>query len=134
MNDEGHCVWRNGPFYNWIWNGQQHFCTMEWNMLHWYLIKINRKNESYEEIYTDSFLYPGRLHFFSFRYLDLFSEVKREKAIADISKHIRENYEMNTLGIRMVNTLITQYFIQDGKLNREEAKHSTFQSKLKFGE
>ena len=67
-------------------------------------------------------------------YLDLFSEVKREKAIADISKHIRENYEMNTLGIRMVNTLITQYFIQDGKLNREEAKHSTFQSKLKFGE
>ena len=41
---------------------------------------------------------------------------------------------MNTLGIRMVNTLITQYFIQDGKLNREEAKHSTFQSKLKFGE
>ncbi len=67
-------------------------------------------------------------------YLDLFSDVKREKAISDISKHIRENYEMNTLGIRMVNTLITQYFIQDGKLNREEAKHSTFQSKLKFGE
>ena len=39
-----------------------------------------------------------------------------------------------TLGIRMVNTLITQYFIQDGKLSRDEVKSSTFQNKLKFGE
>lgn len=67
-------------------------------------------------------------------YLDLFPEVKRDKAVSDISAFIKDNYEMNTLGIRMVNTLITQYFIQDGKLSRDEVKSSTFQNKLKFGE
>lgn len=67
-------------------------------------------------------------------YLNLFPDVKKEKAVEDISSFIKENYEMNTLGIRMVNTLITQYFIQDGKLSRDEAKTTTFQNKLKFGE
>ena len=66
-------------------------------------------------------------------YLDLFPDIDPQKAVDDIKGHIRANYEMNTLGIRMVNTLITQYFIQDGKLTREKAKASTFQRKLQFG-
>ncbi|MGL5583716.1 MAG: AAA family ATPase [Cetobacterium sp.] len=65
-------------------------------------------------------------------YLDLFPEVKRDKAVADLTKFITDNYESNTLGVRMVNTLITQYFIHDGKLSKEESKQTTFQKKLAF--
>jgi ATP-dependent protease Clp ATPase subunit len=65
------------------------------------------------------------------KYMKLFSGVDEEKARLAIKAHIRDNYEHNTLGARMVNTLINQYFIKGG-LTKGEAKVSTFQNKLTF--
>jgi ATP-dependent protease Clp ATPase subunit len=65
-------------------------------------------------------------------YLALFAEVDRESAIFVIRHHIQLNYEMNTLGARLVNTLVNQYFIKGGKLNKEETQAVTFQNKLSF--
>ncbi len=39
---------------------------------------------------------------------------------------------MNTLGARLVNTLIHQYFIKGGNLGKKEVKEITFQNKLKL--
>lgn len=66
-------------------------------------------------------------------YLKLFPEVAREKVVGEISRHIETNYENNTIGARIITTLIHAYFINDGKLTVEEVAHSTFQSKLSFG-
>ena len=65
-------------------------------------------------------------------YLDLFPEVDRMTALTDIKEAIKENYDMNDLGARMVNTLIHQYFVKDGKLKKKEAERITFQKKLSF--
>jgi ATP-dependent protease Clp ATPase subunit len=65
-------------------------------------------------------------------YLELFENVDREKVSYDLKAHIKKNYEMNTLGARLVNTLINQYFIKGGKLTNEEVKVTTFQKKLKL--
>ena len=63
-------------------------------------------------------------------YLELFSDVKREDALQEILEAVRENYENNTVGIRMINTLIHQYFIGGGKLSKAVTKSCTFQTKL----
>jgi ATP-dependent protease Clp ATPase subunit len=47
-----------------------------------------------------------------------------------IKGYIQRFYEKNTLGARMINTLIQQYFIKGGVLNLEDAKEITFQNKL----
>lgn len=66
-------------------------------------------------------------------YLALFPEVARAKVVEEISRHIETNYENNTIGARIIATLIHAYFINDGKLTAEEVSHSTFQSALSFG-
>lgn len=43
-----------------------------------------------------------------------------------------KHYEVNTLGARMINTIIHQYFIKGGKLPENEVKTITFQKKLTF--
>lgn len=63
-------------------------------------------------------------------YLKLFPKVKRVTVIKTLSKAIEENYEMNTLGIRMVSTLINQYFVKGEKSFIKEAKKITFQRAL----
>lgn len=63
-------------------------------------------------------------------YVILFDNVDREKAIFEIKAHIQRNYEMNTLGARLINTLIHQYFIKGGKLSEEQVKEVSFQRKL----
>jgi hypothetical protein len=65
-------------------------------------------------------------------YLNLFSDVKKEKVVKKISKFIEEYYENNTLGARLVNTLIHQYFIKGGELGFEETKEIAFQKKLEL--
>lgn len=65
-------------------------------------------------------------------YLNLFEEVDREQTVFFLKAHIQKAYEMNTLGARLVNTLIHQYFIKDGKLDDEGAKEITFTRKLTF--
>lgn len=63
-------------------------------------------------------------------YLELFDNVDKEKTIYEIKAHLQKNYELNTLGARLINTLIHQYFIKGGKLSEVEAKEVSFQNKL----
>jgi len=64
-------------------------------------------------------------------YIELFSDIDKEKALYEIKDKIKENFENNTLGARMINTLIHQYFINGGFKECSEKK-VTFQKKLTF--
>jgi len=66
------------------------------------------------------------------KYLELFEGVDREQVTYELKAYIKRNYEMNTLGARLINTLIHQYFIKGGKLGEEEVKDMSFQKKLKM--
>lgn len=61
-------------------------------------------------------------------YLKLMPNIPRAKALDDIMAAVTAGFEMNTLGIRMLNTLIHQYFIGGGQLPKEEAQRVTFQT------
>ena len=63
-------------------------------------------------------------------YLELFEDSKKEDVLEVIKAYLKKNYELNTIGARMVNTLINQYFIKGGKLEEEKVKDITFQTKL----
>lgn len=65
-------------------------------------------------------------------YLSLFDDSDREQTIYTLKAHLQKNHEMNTLGARLINTLIHQYFIKGGKLSEEDVKESSFQKKLKL--
>lgn len=66
-------------------------------------------------------------------YVELFAQQdNRSEIIETISEFILDNYEANTLGVRMVNTLIHRYFIKGGKLAEPEVKQATFQRILKL--
>lgn len=62
-------------------------------------------------------------------YLTLFPKVNKLIVTKEIMEVVRENYEKNTLGVRLLNTLIHQYFI-NGSLRKEEIKKVTFQKTL----
>jgi len=62
-------------------------------------------------------------------YLELFADVDEETVKLLIKAKIRENFENNTLGARMINTLIHQYFIKGG-FTESQVKQVTFQRKL----
>ena len=63
-------------------------------------------------------------------YIELFEDVNRNEVVSIIRKYIKKNYEHNTLGARMINTLINQYFIKGGDLDENELEQVTFQEKL----
>ena len=65
-------------------------------------------------------------------YLKLFPDVKREDAEEAIMEVVAKVHEKNTLGIRLLNTLINQYFINDGQLEKAQVETTTFQSILTF--
>lgn len=65
-------------------------------------------------------------------YLKLFNDVDRDTVINTIKKYLKNNFKNNTIGARIVNTLINQYFIKDGELGFEDVKEITFQEKLSF--
>ena len=65
------------------------------------------------------------------KYCKLFTEDK-EKVSLYLKGYIQKFYENNTLGARMINTLIQQYFIKGGVLNLDDAKEVSFQKKLKL--
>jgi hypothetical protein len=44
---------------------------------------------------------------------------------------IEDNYQKNTLGARLITTLLHQYFI-DGGLSKPEVKKTSFQKTLKL--
>jgi len=62
-------------------------------------------------------------------YLTLFPDVKKKDVTAVIMKILTDNYEKNTIGVRMINTLIHQYFIEGG-IKDKEAKKTSFQKTL----
>lgn len=65
-------------------------------------------------------------------YLKLFADVDRTEVITTIKKYLKANFKNNTIGARIINTLINQYFIKDGELGFEDVKEITFQEKLSF--
>lgn len=66
------------------------------------------------------------------KYLQLFDNVNRDKVINTIKDFLKNNFKNNTIGARIINTLIHQYFIKGGKVGFEEAEKITFQTKLKL--
>ena len=62
-------------------------------------------------------------------YLKLFPSAKAKEVITTVMDVIKANYEKNTIGVRVINTLVHQYFINGG-LKKEEAKKITFQKTL----
>jgi ATP-dependent protease Clp ATPase subunit len=65
-------------------------------------------------------------------YCDLFENIDRKQAVATIREFLARNHEMNTLGARLINTLVNQYFISGGKLEEKTVKKAAFQRKLEF--
>ena len=66
-------------------------------------------------------------------YSELFNDVDKETAIFEIKAKIQENFKNNTLGARMISTLVHQYFIKGGFTDKN-VKKVTFQNKLSFKE
>lgn len=65
------------------------------------------------------------------KYCKLF-KVEFKEVAAYIKEYVTEFYNKNTLGARMINTLIQQYFIKGGVLNLDDAKEVTFQKTLEL--
>lgn len=65
-------------------------------------------------------------------YLKLFPSVTKEKVIEDLTPYIKERHDNNTLGTRMLSTLIHQYFINDGKITSDEIVTTTFSTHFSF--
>jgi len=64
-------------------------------------------------------------------YIKVFrKDVTRDDVVSTIKSAIRENYEKNTLGVRMINTFLHKYFINGGNLTEEDKKESSFQTEL----
>ncbi|UYF10901.1 hypothetical protein 12VC501_gene0103 [Vibrio phage 12VC501] len=64
-------------------------------------------------------------------YLELFKNVKREDVEKTLEQQLTEAYEKNTLGFRLINTLINQYFIK-GPTTKSEAAKVTFRKTLEL--
>lgn len=63
-------------------------------------------------------------------YLQLFPDCDKQHCINTVMAVVQETHEKNTLGIRLLNTLLHQYFINGGKLPEEKVKQSAFQKTL----
>lgn len=66
------------------------------------------------------------------KYLELFEDVSKDSVVKSVMEVVAKAYEENTLGIRLINTLLHQYFINGGKLIDDEVKGTTFQKKMKL--
>ena len=62
-------------------------------------------------------------------YLELFTDVKKPDVTRSVMRVVEENFENNSIGVRLINTLIHQYFIHGG-LKEKETKKVSFQRKL----
>ncbi len=63
-------------------------------------------------------------------YIKLFNNVSRNEVVEIIWEFIVDSYEENTLGARLINTLINQYFIKGGKLGFEDVEEISFQNTM----
>lgn len=64
-------------------------------------------------------------------YCELFENSDKEKISYEIKAYLQKVYSNNTLGARLVNTLVHQYFIK-GELKQEDVDEISFQEKLKL--
>lgn len=64
-------------------------------------------------------------------YLRLFPDVERKQVESAVMTVVEQNHENNTLGIRLLNNLLHQYFIQGG-LVQSKVEQTTFQKTLTF--
>lgn len=67
------------------------------------------------------------------KYLELVENISKDAVVERIMQVVTETYENNTIGVRILTTLIHQYFIEGG-LKEKEAKKTTFQRKLAMPE
>lgn len=65
------------------------------------------------------------------QYCDFVEGADKEHVVHSIKAYIQSNYENNTIGARLINTLVHQYFI-NGSLTEEVADKSSFQQKIKL--
>lgn len=65
------------------------------------------------------------------KYCNLFDE-DFEKVGYIIKSWVQQNFEMNTLGARLINSFVHQYFIKGGKTSDSVIKDSCFTKKLKL--
>jgi ATP-dependent protease Clp ATPase subunit len=63
------------------------------------------------------------------KYLELIPTVQKDIVVTVIMKVVADNYEKNTIGVRLINTLIHQYFIEGG-LKEKETRKVSFQKTL----
>ena len=63
------------------------------------------------------------------QYCNLVEGTDKEQVVSIIKDYLKINYENNTIGARMINTLVHQYFI-NGSLPEKIVKQSTFQNKI----
>lgn len=65
------------------------------------------------------------------KYLELFPKVNKDVVVTSLMKVVKDNYEKNTIGVRIINTLLHQYFIEGG-IKEKETKKVTFQKTLEL--
>lgn len=65
-------------------------------------------------------------------YCMLYPSVDKKTAVTSIMEVVESEYEKNTLGVRILNALTHQYFINNGKLKEDVIKRTTFQKTLYF--
>lgn len=65
-------------------------------------------------------------------YCKLYKNVKEEDVKAKLKEYVKENFELNTIGARLINSLVHKYFIKGGKLTEEQIKEISFQNKLEL--
>ncbi len=63
-------------------------------------------------------------------YLKLYREVPKDVVVNTVMEAVEANYENNTIGARLLNTLLHQYFINGGTLPMQTIKESTFQHSM----
>lgn len=64
-------------------------------------------------------------------YLNLFEGVREEDVKVILKNYLKSNYANNTLGARLINTLIHKYFIK-GTLEESEKEQHSFKQKLQL--
>lgn len=67
-------------------------------------------------------------------YLELFPSVPKDEVTELIREFLCANYVNNTIGIRLINTLIHQYFIKGGELGSPKTTPLAFQTTLKLNQ
>ena len=65
-------------------------------------------------------------------YLELFPDVKKKDVIKKLQSQLTEAFEKNTLGYRIITTLINQYFIKGPHNSEKEDKKVVFQKTLRL--